>query len=581
MTWRKYDPAFPPKAGQRARCDGGAEQVVHQDSDLNKGSSAVYKIEKWEIWEEPASLPKVGDTVRIPKWCGQTDWVDAIGKVVSVEPAAYGPSHGYAHIEWQTPKPTTGPILTNQWSFPNSNIVIDNRSKPAPKLLFRKGDRVCHIDLSDRKSHGIEWVGTIVKDVPVGTKEAIIRYDHYESYRSPTDNHSHYIKELVKQFSVGDRVEWTDSPDKEHWVGTVVAVPNDGSTVASVRYDHYEYGSPSQKHVHTFNTLNRIDPSQESYKMGTKVVVGQLWKSEEYSGYTVKIIKIHNSAADVEVIEPGSSGQKKGSIIKGFGYVDTKNECAWGSFKPMPIKVETGQIWETKEGWKVKITKVCDGHVEAENIGTGGGYADGNHHRVFSYINDDGFWQGSMERWTMIENIKKEGNTMSKDKEETKKDGFGVMFKQDFADAAWRSGATQVTNAVQTGILAMLKDKGMEESKLTVARELLETDFGKILIRAALGYGLTYAPVIGEDPRAVKLAKELRVGAMGEGMDQVAGVALQYLMPAVTQAIAALPPIESAIPGLKGKKRVAAAADVEEDEEETVEEKKSSTASAG
>lgn len=566
MAWRKYDPEFPPKAGQKARFDCGMETTVHENSDLNRGDRSVYQSNLWEIWEEPALLPKVGDTVRIPKWCGQTDWVGAVGKVVRVFDAST------AEIKWELPIPAR---LTSDWSFPNSNIVIDNSSKPTTKLLFRKGDRVRHTDFSDRSQDGIEWVGTVLKDVPLGAAAAIIRYDHYKFYRSPNDNHSHFIKELQKQFSVGDRVEWTDSPKNENWFGVVVGTRKDGA--ANVRYDHFQYTSPGQYHVHTLTTLNTIGNT-----MGTRVVVGQLWKSIDHGGYTVKIIKIHNGTCDVEVIEPGSTGKTKGDIVKGFGHIDGKSECSWGSFRRVPIKVEAGQIWETNDGWKVKITKVNDGFAEAINIGAGGTFSDGYNHTCFSYTDKaTGCWSGSMDRWTMIENTKKEGNNMSKDKEETKKDGFGTMFKQDFADAAWRSGATQVTNAVQTGILAMLKDKGMDDSKLTVARELLETDFGKILIRAALGYGLTYAPVVGEDPRAIKLAKELRVGAMGEGMDVVAGAALQYLMPAVTQAIAALPPIESAIPGLKGKKRVAAEADVEEDEEEAVEEKKSSTASAG
>jgi len=141
--------------------------------------------------------------------------------------------------------------------------------------------------------------------------------------------------------------------------------------------------------------------------------------------------------------------------------------------------------------------------------------------------------------------------------QETKEDqkSFGKMFKADFTKAAWRTGATQLTNAAQAGILAMLKDRGADENKLALARELLDTPMGAVLIRAVLGYSLTYMPMVKDDPRGQRLAEELRVSAMDRGSEEVLGAVFEYLMPAVQTAVAALPPIETAIPEVLKPKR--------------------------
>lgn len=173
---------------------------------------------------------------------------------------------------------------------------------------------------------------------------------------------------------------------------------------------------------------------------------------------------------------------------------------------------------------------------------------------------------------------------MSNEKKDTQdKESFGSMFKADMTDAAWRAGATGMTTAVKTAILAMLKDKGADDGRLSMAKELMESEFGSIMVRALIGYGLTYAPMVSEDPRAQKLAKEFRVSAMNGGMDQVMGIGFEYLLPAVQGALKALPPISEAVPEMlrsKPKHRVAPADDAlaDEDEEETQEEAKAANA---
>jgi len=176
-------------------------------------------------------------------------------------------------------------------------------------------------------------------------------------------------------------------------------------------------------------------------------------------------------------------------------------------------------------------------------------------------------WKITPSQSRIVKVIKKEEKKMSEEKENQ---SFGKMLKQDFTNAAWRGAATQLTNAVQGAILLMLKDKGADENKIAVMKEILDTEYGKILIRAILGYSLTYMPTIGEDPRVQRLAEEFRVSAMDRSMEEVVGAASQYLMPAVKTAIAALPPIEEAVPEVlksKKKKRVSHKTRVAEEQE--------------
>lgn len=135
-------------------------------------------------------------------------------------------------------------------------------------------------------------------------------------------------------------------------------------------------------------------------------------------------------------------------------------------------------------------------------------------------------------------------------KMETKKEqGFGAILKDNAEKAAWRTGATQMTNAVQAGILLMLKEKhGFDDGKLAIVKEMLTTSMGHAIIEFVLGTGLHFIPGINEDARVKRLAEELRIGGMSEGMNEVVGVGMTYLMPGIHAAIQALPPIEEALP---------------------------------
>lgn len=125
---------------------------------------------------------------------------------------------------------------------------------------------------------------------------------------------------------------------------------------------------------------------------------------------------------------------------------------------------------------------------------------------------------------------------------------FMDNLKQDGVDGAYRTAARRSVDMVQQGILKMLKDKGFDDGKLSVAKDLLQTDLGKSFISYGLGQGLGYMPGgLAEDPRVKHLAKEFRVEGVA-GVETIAmDAVLSYVLPSVSGFLETLPePVEAA-----------------------------------
>jgi hypothetical protein len=118
------------------------------------------------------------------------------------------------------------------------------------------------------------------------------------------------------------------------------------------------------------------------------------------------------------------------------------------------------------------------------------------------------------------------------------------MLKNDMTDAAYRVASTQMTNGVRKGLVALLKDKGMDGDKLSVVTELLDSEAGASLIHLLFGFGLTYVPHYQNDPRVTRLAEEFRIAGMTTAGNAVIGTAMEYLLPALQDALKALPAVE-------------------------------------
>jgi hypothetical protein len=121
------------------------------------------------------------------------------------------------------------------------------------------------------------------------------------------------------------------------------------------------------------------------------------------------------------------------------------------------------------------------------------------------------------------------------------------MLKADALNAGYRVAANQMTKGVKGAILLSMQDKGVEGSKIQAISEMLDTDLGDAFVSTLLGYGLTYIPVLAEDPRAQALAEEFRINGMAIAGNVVADSVFQHLMPAINSAMEKLPPAEEVL----------------------------------
>lgn len=153
--------------------------------------------------------------------------------------------------------------------------------------------------------------------------------------------------------------------------------------------------------------------------------------------------------------------------------------------------------------------------------------------------------------------------------------GFLDTLKQDGVDGAYRTAARRSVDMLQQGILKLLKDKGFDDGKLSVAKDLLDTDLGKSLLSWGLGQGLQHMPGgMADDPRVKHLSKEFRVEGVA-GVETLAlDMALTYAMPSVNSILEGLP-VPPAVTEAKSKPRVVEKVP-EVQEEETTRVRKSS-----
>lgn len=120
------------------------------------------------------------------------------------------------------------------------------------------------------------------------------------------------------------------------------------------------------------------------------------------------------------------------------------------------------------------------------------------------------------------------------------------QFKSDTDKAAYRVAGTQMTAAVKKGLLLCLAESGaMDNDKITVIAELLETQGGDAFTSYLLGQALGHMPVVGNDPRAIRLAEEFRIAGIATTGNLIMTAAMKYFLPAIQSAMASLPPLVS------------------------------------
>jgi len=132
---------------------------------------------------------------------------------------------------------------------------------------------------------------------------------------------------------------------------------------------------------------------------------------------------------------------------------------------------------------------------------------------------------------------------MERQKEKTmsEKPSFMEETKSEAVDALYRVAGNQMTKGTKAGLLKLLEKQGHNSTTLAALSEFFDTEIGSAFISYGLGIGLKHAPMLSEDARAQKLAKEFRTQGFATVGNQVFGMAMEYILPAVQGALATLP----------------------------------------
>ena len=149
---------------------------------------------------------------------------------------------------------------------------------------------------------------------------------------------------------------------------------------------------------------------------------------------------------------------------------------------------------------------------------------------------------GSVSMSKISNKVRKEKvKVMSGIKESGEKLSFMDMMKANAGEAAYRVASKQLSVATKAAILKVMENKGQSSDRIAALKEMLDTAYGEALVSFLIGIGLTYLPMVSNDPRAAKLAEEFRVGSMTTVGNEVIGVAVEHFLPVIQSALTALP----------------------------------------
>lgn len=117
------------------------------------------------------------------------------------------------------------------------------------------------------------------------------------------------------------------------------------------------------------------------------------------------------------------------------------------------------------------------------------------------------------------------------------------MTKEDFKDGLWRNGANEMVEVVKFGILKACKVQKMNKLMYETVRKTLDYKVVTGGIHAALGYALTYIPMLSSHPQAARMAKELRVEGFKFVQSEVID-AIKDLVPDLLKILSSVSPEE-------------------------------------
>lgn len=148
---------------------------------------------------------------------------------------------------------------------------------------------------------------------------------------------------------------------------------------------------------------------------------------------------------------------------------------------------------------------------------------------------------------TPVEQTKVESKkeTKSKDKkvsvEPEQNTTLITTLKSELGEAGYRVLTKKLLKGTKAAILKTLESKKESNEKIKMVSEFLDSDIGEFVLAELLGVIIPNIPKISNDPRAQKIAEELRISAMADAGNLIADSALGTIVPMITSAIESLP----------------------------------------
>lgn len=116
-----------------------------------------------------------------------------------------------------------------------------------------------------------------------------------------------------------------------------------------------------------------------------------------------------------------------------------------------------------------------------------------------------------------------------------------TTLKSELGEAGYRVLTKKLLKGTKAAILKTLESKKESNEKIKMVSEFLDSDIGEFVLAELLGVIIPNIPKISNDPRAQKIAEELRISAMADAGNLIADSALGTIVPMITSAIESLP----------------------------------------
>lgn len=111
----------------------------------------------------------------------------------------------------------------------------------------------------------------------------------------------------------------------------------------------------------------------------------------------------------------------------------------------------------------------------------------------------------------------------------------------DAKEAAYRVAGTQIIKTAKSGLLKVMRAKGLNNKHVDSVSNFLDTEVGTAILSTGVGVVMGFLPSFKKDERAQSIAREFRIGGMAVVGNLLADKALSDILPTFTGLLDRLP----------------------------------------